>query len=178
NSVKLTVNVENAAAINHPNYDAGDFGWKAYETGSTTGGNTGDTTGGNTGGNTGGSTGGNTGGNNGGNTGSNVDTTVPSGTVDATIPGVTGDATTPATGDATNPADDDTTQPGDTEPGKQSGLTGGQIALIVIASVLVVAGGAFALCWFVIKPQWLMSFDWAAFFNGLKQKIAKLFNRR
>ena len=49
-----------------------------------------------------------------------------------------------------------------TEPtpvGAEKGLSGGWIALIVIGSVLVLAGGGFALCWFVIKPKWLMDLE-------------------
>ena len=41
----------------------------------------------------------------------------------------------------------------------EKGLAAGWIVLIVIASVLVLACGGFALCWFVIKPKWLMDLN-------------------
>ena len=57
------------------------------------------------------------------------------------------------------------TFPDETEPVvTEKGLSGGQIALLVVGSVLVLAGGGFALCWFVIKPKWL---------DALKAKLSK-----
>ena len=42
---------------------------------------------------------------------------------------------------------------------EKKGLSGGWIALIVVGALLVLAGGGFALCWFVIKPKWLMDLE-------------------
>ncbi len=39
------------------------------------------------------------------------------------------------------------------------GISGGKVILIVICAVLVLACGGFALCWFVIKPKWLMDIE-------------------
>ncbi len=75
------------------------------------------------------------------------------------------DPTDPADGTgSTNPADKndgtDATQPSDdkpgttTKPGKKGGLNIGLVVVIILATVLV-AGGAIALLWFVIKPKWL-----------------------
>lgn len=68
------------------------------------------------------------------------------------------------TGDIYSGTED--TYPDDTEPVviEDEGLSGGRIALIVVGSVLVLAGGGFALCWFVIKPKWL---------DALKVKFSK-----
>ena len=57
------------------------------------------------------------------------------------------------------------TYPEETEPViEEKGLSGGTIALIAIGSVLVLAGGGFALCWFAIKPKWV---------EALKVKFSK-----
>ena len=64
-----------------------------------------------------------------------------------------------------NTPDTEDTEPTETEPVEiEEGLSGGWIALIVVGSVLVLAGGGFALCWFVIKPKWL---------DALKVKFSK-----
>ena len=106
-----------------------------------------------------------------GNDGGNNDggqTPAPTTPVDGTDPTNPGDPTNPADGaeptnpvDATNPVDGtDSTQPSDdkpgatTKPGKKGGLSIGLVVVIILATVLV-AGGAFALLWFVIKPKWL-----------------------
>ncbi len=75
--------------------------------------------------------------------------TAPSTPVDATDP--TKPADKPDSTDPTKPSDD--IDPVD----EDGGLTGGAIALIAIASALV-AGGAVAIVWFVIKPKWLTGF--------------------
>ncbi|MBQ3529317.1 MAG: hypothetical protein IJA47_02355, partial [Oscillospiraceae bacterium] len=61
------------------------------------------------------------------------------------------------------------TEPTETEPvEEEGGLSGGMIALIVVGSVLVLAGGGFALCYYVIKPKWLY-----AFIKAIKGWISK-----
>ena len=101
------------------------------------------------------------------------ETTAPSETVEDTTSGTEGTTTPSASENTTSP----TTPAAPSAPttGKK-GLSGGAIALIVIGALLVLAGGGFALCWFVIKPKWLMELEWnkatfVAILQAMKSKI-------
>lgn len=147
-SVNLSVKVDNGTAPGATNYDNGDFAWTAVA--SSIGLATGKIVGGTT--------------NPGGNT--TPDATTPGGEVTPTEPDGTPSATMPDGTPAPVPTEPDGT-PSETYPdgtptpdtgnsGKNKGLDTTTIVLITVVAVLVLAGGAFALCYFVIKPKWLM----------------------
>ena len=127
---KITVTVEKGTAPTYPNYDQGDFEWKPGEVPPP------ETT---------------------APIEFEEETTAPTEeTTVPTNPETTAPPTTPTTEVPTVPAAP--TVP--TEPvATEKGLAAGWIVLIVIASVLVLACGGFALCWFVIKPKWLMDLN-------------------
>ncbi len=160
-NIQFSVTTENGTAASVPNYDSGDFGWTAVaeSIGLACGKSNGstkpstpvatnptdsaeDTT-----------------------PSDKVDATAPTGGAEATTPSDKVDATTP-TGDnnTTNPDDN---QPDTTKPEKKKGLSGEEVALIVILVVLILGGG-FALCWFVIKPKWLMQLNFSIIKNLFK----------
>ncbi|MBQ3529316.1 MAG: hypothetical protein IJA47_02350 [Oscillospiraceae bacterium] len=126
---KITVTVEKGTAPTLPNYDQGDFNWEPGQV-------------------------------------PPPETTAPiqieeettAATEETTVPATTeGTATTPSVKPTTPAAP---TAPKPTEPvAQEKGLSAGWIILIVIASILLLACGGFALCWFVIKPKWLMDLD-------------------
>ena len=144
-SVNLSVKVDNGTAPGATNYDNGDFAWTSVAssiglaTGKVSGGTT--TPGGNT----------------------TPDATTPGGEVIPTEPDGTPSATMPDGTPAPVPTEPDGT-PSETYPdgtptpntGKDKGLDTITIVLITVVAFVVLAGGAFALCYFVIKPKWLM----------------------
>ena len=165
--ISISVKTENGVAKTLPNYDNGNFNWVAETS------NTSQTPNGGGVGNTTGSQGTSENPNQGQPSGdSNQDTPTDNtaqteslentgvsenventtGNPEATIGGTTG-----------------TTEP---KPNEKGGIGGGAIALIVIGSILVLLGGGFALCWFVIKPAWLMNLD----LSKIKDFFAKLQN--
>ena len=173
-NIQLSVTTENGSASAAVNYDNGDFNWASVaETIGLASGKSGNSSGGNNGGGTPDATVPNNGNTNTTKpTTGNEEGTEPTDNVDGTTPSGTEGATAPVDGnDSTTPKGEEPNEnePGTTGPVEKEGLSGGVIALIVIGSVLVLAVGGFALCWFVIKPKWLMELDFA--------KIKELFKR-
>ncbi len=146
-SVIISVEVEDGTAPSRPNYDNGNFGWTAtvaenlgLAVGPKPAGSTGGDTGGDTDVNTGGDTQDGTGGvidfENIGNTESTEGTPEP------------GDNDTDNNGNAGSSTGEPTP-----EPAPKKGLDGGVIALIVIGSILVLAGGCVVVFLFAVKPK-------------------------
>ena len=144
-NIKLSVTTENGTAPATQNYDNGNFNWTAVAesiglangkkaTTVTPGGDTTPDA-----------------------TTPNETPTAPDGTPVETTPVYTEPDGTPS---ETKPDGTPNTniggEPGTSEPQKDAGLDTTTIVLIVVLGVLVLLGGAFALCYFVIKPKWLM----------------------
>lgn len=145
--IKLSVTTENGTAPSAPNYDSGDYNWTAVA--QTIGLATGKSIT-------------STGNNNGGTT----DATTPNGGTDATTPNGGNDATTPNGGnDATVPSSDnsgnnntDTNKPNANKPNTNTPENNNTVLwiIIIVGAVLFLAAVGFAICYFVIKPKWLM----------------------
>ena len=90
----------------------------------------------------------------------------------------------------TTPAPEETEpeQPSDTIPEEpKKGLSGGAIAGIVVGSTVVVGTGGFAVWWFAIQKHTFAELGTACksiagkvggFFNGIFEKIKKLFSKK
>ena len=150
-SVNLSVKVENGSAPGTTNYDNGDFNWTAVA--SSIGLATGKVVGGTT--------------TPGGDTTPDVTyPTEPDGTPSETNPDGT-PAPIPTEPDGTpsetypdgtpHTGNSGANKPGDKNSPDKGGLGTTEIILIAVLGVLVLAGGGFALCYFVIKPKWLMN---------------------
>ncbi len=146
--IKFSVTIENGTAPSAPNYDGGDYNWTAVAHTIGLAGGKGNTSNGGASDN---------------NNGSNPDVTTPNGGGEATTPNGGGDATIPNGGnDATIPSGEnsgnnntDTNKPNPNTP-ENNNNTGLWIAIIV-GAVLFLAMVAFAVCYFVFKPKWLMN---------------------
>lgn len=129
-SSQITVTVEQGTAPTYPNYDQGDFEWNPGEI-------------------------------------PPPETTAPIEFEEEAAAPPTEETTAPTNPETTAPPPTATEMPtvpaaptAPTEPVViEKGLGAGWIVLIVIAFVLVLACGGFALCWFVIKPKWLMNMN-------------------
>ena len=149
-SVNLSVKVENGTAPSTTNFDNGDFNWTSVA--SSVGLATGKVVGGTT--------------TPGGDTTPDVTyPTEPDGTPSETNPDGT-PAPIPTEPDGTpsetypdgtpHTGNSGANKPGDKNSPDKGGLGTTEIILIAVLGVLVLAGGGFALCYFVIKPKWLM----------------------
>ena len=85
------------------------------------------------------------------------ETTDPFAELQTVVPNTDGAAAGSAPENNVSATPTDPAPNGNDAPGAAGkGLSGGWIALIVIGAVLALAGGGFALCYYVIKPKWLM----------------------
>ncbi len=143
--IKFSVTTENGTAPSVPNYDNGDYNWTAVA--STIGlatGKVGTSTGNNNGGTTDNNNGGTTNNDNGGTS----DATTPNGGGDTTIPG----------GDNSGNNNSNTNMPGVNNPGTNTPENNNTVLwiIIIVGTVLFLAAVGFAVCYFFIKPKWLM----------------------
>lgn len=151
--IKFSVTTENGTAPSVPNYDSGDYNWTAVA--QTIGLATGkvDASADNNNDNI----------NNGGTTDTTspnggADATAPNGGADATAPNGDSDATVPS-GDNSGNSNSNTNKPGVNKPGANTPENNNNAALwiiIIVGAVLFLAAVGFAVCYFVLKPKWLM----------------------